>query len=191
MSERRIFLAFDIPDPVRSVCEGHIEKLRNQFPDVLVGWEKPEKQHVTLKFLGNTGTRLLDDLESRVSDIGANHSPFRLRLSRAGVFPRASRPRVLWIGLEDRPNQIQPLFASLENACEELGWANETRAFRPHITIGRVRDPDEAAALADFHLRTKIEPIEFEVAEIVIYESKLQPAGSVYSRLASVALSAA
>ncbi|MEP6704312.1 MAG: 2'-5' RNA ligase family protein [Acidobacteriota bacterium] len=54
-----------------------------------------------------------------------------------------------------------------------LGWAKETRVFRPHITIGRVRDPEEAAAIAEVHLRTKMEPVEFEVAEIVIYESKL------------------
>ena len=83
------------------------------------------------------------------------------------------------------------MYAELEEACYELGWAKETRAFRPHITIGRVRDPDEATALADIHLGIKIEPVEFEVAEIVIYESKLQPTGSVYSRLASIPLSGA
>ena len=83
------------------------------------------------------------------------------------------------------------MYAELEEACQELGWAKETRAFRPHITVGRVRDPDEAATLAGKHLSTKIEPVEFEVAEIVIYESKLQSTGSVYSRVATVLLKAA
>ncbi|HUR97667.1 MAG TPA: RNA 2',3'-cyclic phosphodiesterase [Pyrinomonadaceae bacterium] len=191
MNERRIFLAFDIPDAVRTICDGHIQNLRNRFPDVRIGWEKAEKQHITLKFLGNTGSRLLEDLNARVSEIGIRHSPFVLRLSRTGVFPRATRPRVLWVGLEDRPSGVQPMYAELESVCQELGWAKETRTFRPHITVGRVRDPDEAAALADVHLRSKIEPVEFEVSEIVIYESKLQPTGSVYSRLASIALNAA
>jgi len=191
MSERRIFLAFDIPDNVRAICDNHIQNLRNQFPDVRIGWEKSEKQHITLKFLGNTGSSLLEKLQRRLSEIGEKHSSFTLRLSRPGVFPRASRPRVLWIGLEDRPNLIQPMYADLEKACHELGWANETRAFRPHITIGRVRDPDEAAALADAHIGTKIEPVEFEIAQIVIYESKLESTGSVYSRLASIRLRAA
>ena len=191
MSERRIFLAFDIPDAVRGQCDNHIQKLRNQFPDVRIGWEASEKQHITLKFLGNTGSRLLENLQRRVSEIAEGHPKFTLRLTRPGVFPRSSRPRVLWIGLEDRPSQIEPMYADLEAACEELGWAKETRAFRPHITIGRVRDPDESTALAAAHLSTKIEPIEFEVAEIVIYESKLQPTGSVYSRVANITLAAA
>ena len=191
MNERRIFLAFDIPDAIRSICDNHIQNLRNQFPDVRIGWERTEKQHITLKFLGNTGSRLLEDLKHRVSEIADRHGAFDVRLTRTGVFPRASRPRVLWIGLEDRPNQIQPMYSELDAACEELGWAKETRAFRPHITIGRVRDPDEAVALADFHLKTKIEPVEFEVGEIVIYESKLQSTGSVYSAVTSIPLRAA
>ncbi|MEO8574352.1 MAG: RNA 2',3'-cyclic phosphodiesterase [Pyrinomonadaceae bacterium] len=191
MSERRIFLAFDVPDAIRSICDSHILSLRNQFPDVRIGWEKSEKQHITVKFLGNTRRRLLEDLQGRLSSIGEKHSPFSLRISRPGVFPRASRPRVLWIGLEERPSRIQPMYDDIEAMCQELGWPNETRAFRPHITIGRVRDPDEAAALSDVHLSTKIEPVEFEVSEIVIYESKLQPTGSVYSRVASIPLGAA
>ena len=188
MNERRIFLAFDIPDNIHRICDSRIDDLRNRFADVRIGWEKTEKQHITLKFLGNTDSSLLKNLQGRVSEIAEKHSGFTLRLARAGVFPRASRPRVLWIGLEDRPNRIQPMYADLEEACQELGWAKETRAFRPHITIGRVRDPDEATAVADAHLRTTIEPVEFEVAEIVIYESKLESTGSVYSRLARITL---
>lgn len=188
MGERRIFLAFDIPDAIRSICDGHIENLRNQFPDVRVGWEKSEKQHITLKFLGNTSNNLLEKLRDSVSEVAARHPRFSLRLSRSGVFPRPSRPRILWLGLEDRSGSMQPMFSELEDACQQLRWAKETRAFRPHITIGRVREPDDAGKLAERHLGTKIEPAEFEVAEIVIYESKLQPAGSVYSRLAALPL---
>lgn len=188
MTERRIFVAIDISQAVRAACGLHIEHLRKVYPDVRVGWEVLEKLHITMKFLGNTGRPLYDELQHGVAEIGAKHSPFSLRISRPGVFPRASRPRVLWIGLDDRPGAVMPLYTELENLCEKLGYAREPKAFRPHITIGRVRDPDKASALAETHLRAKIEPIELEVSEIVIYESKLQPTGSVYSILSAAKL---
>jgi RNA 2',3'-cyclic 3'-phosphodiesterase len=90
--------------------------------------------------------------------------------------------------MEELTNRVQPLYGEVEDVCQELGWPKETRAFRPHITIGRVREPNEDAALADFHLSIKIEPVEFEVSEIVIYESQLQSTGSIYSQIARIPL---
>jgi 2'-5' RNA ligase len=188
MNERRIFVAIDISQTVRTACGRHIDNLRNSYPDVRVGWENLEKLHITMKFLGNTDAPLYGELQTGLAEIAAKHSPFSLRISRPGVFPRASRPRVLWIGLDDRPGAVMPLYAELENLCEKLGYARELKAFRPHITIGRVRDPDKASALAEAHLRAKLEPVEFEVSDIVIYESNLQPTGSVYSVLSTAKL---
>ena len=189
MDDRRIFLALDLSDAARAACNAHIEKLRNRFPNVRIGWETPEKLHITVKFLGNTGSGGLAKLQAGVAELAAKHESFSLRLLRTGVFPRASRPRVLWIGTEDRTGTVQPLYAELEDVCGRLGYPKDARAFRPHVTIGRVRDPYESAELSAAHLETKIEPVQFEVAELVIYESKLQPTGSVYSRVASFRLS--
>ena len=181
MDNKRIFIGLDLSDAARTICCSQIALLRENFPDLRVGWERPEKLHITLKFLGNTDPHILAQLVARVAEIAGKYQAFSLRLLRTGVFPRPSRPRVLWIGTEDRPSIIQPLYAELEAECERLEYPKDQKAFRPHITIGRVRDPYEAAALAEGHLETKIEPVEFEVSEIVIYESKLQPTGSVYS----------
>lgn len=181
MDNKRIFIGFDVSDAAKAVCTSHIERLREKFPDVRVGWELSEKLHITLKFLGNTSADLVSQLDDKVREIAKKHEQFNLRLLRSGVFPRPSRPRVLWIGAEDRPPVIQPLYAELEAACEKFEYPREEKAFRPHITIGRIRDPYAAGELAEAHLEKKIEPVEFEVSEIVIYESQLQPTGSVYS----------
>ncbi len=188
MNERRIFVAINIPDTVRTVCDRHIDYLRTTAPNVRVGWERTEKLHITMKFLGNTDSGTFSALETGVSEIAAKHEALPLRLLRTGLFPRESRPRVLWIGLEDPSQAISPLYNELESLCEGLGYPKETKAFRPHITIGRVREPDTARELAAVHLKTKIEPVEFEVAEIVIYESKLQTTGSIYSVISTAKL---
>ena len=189
MSDRRIFLALDISDQARTACNAHIDSIRRSFPDVRVGWERAEKLHITLKFLGNTTPEALISLQERISDVGSHFHSFQLRLSQPGVFPSKSRPRILWIGVEDRSGAIDPLHKELERIAEELGFERELKRFHPHITIGRVREPANASALAVAHQERKIERVQFEVAEIVIYESKLQPAGSIYSVVARIALS--
>ena len=186
MDGRRIFIALDISDATRAACAAHIEVLRRQFPEVRVGWEKEQKLHITLKFIGNVSERLLDDLRAAIASVSG--SAFAMRLSPAGVFPSPKRPRVLWIGIDDDTKAVHKLHAGVERACSELGIEPEAKQFHPHITIGRVREPERAKNLADVHMQTNIEPVEFEVSEIVIYESVLKPTGSEYSALSRVKL---
>jgi 2'-5' RNA ligase len=96
---------------------------------------------------------------------------------------------VLWIGPNDATDNLVLLQRDVEDVCASLGFARENRTFHPHITIGRIRDHRDAFALAETHRAAQIEPIEFEVSSIVVYNSELRPTGSVYSKLASFLLS--
>lgn len=188
MAGRRIFIAIDISDAARAVCAALIQHLRPQFPKVRVGWERPEKLHITLKFLGDTADDLVENVSKSVADVGSNHQPFKLKLAGPGVFPAASRPRILWVGIDDASGAVTDLNRRVEDVCERLGYEKEKKRFHPHITIGRVREPHGASILADAHLKTVIEPVEFDVKSLVIYESKLLPAGSVYSVVEQLSL---
>ncbi|HEX6126498.1 MAG TPA: RNA 2',3'-cyclic phosphodiesterase [Pyrinomonadaceae bacterium] len=191
MSSKRVFIALDISSEARDVCSSHIATLRQGFRDVRVAWERPEKLHITLKFLGNTDPRTLGELGSSLRAIAGRHDAFRLRMSHSGAFPSKHRPRVLWIGVEDISAATSALHGEIEDRCRQLGFEEEGRRFRPHVTIGRVRDAEKARELCEQHLRTRIEPVEFDVSEIVIYESRLQSTGSVYSPISKVSLKAA
>jgi 2'-5' RNA ligase len=68
-----------------------------------------------------------------------------------------------------------------ENECAAEGFPKEDRAYKPHLTIARLRKPEGARQLADAHLQIKFEPIEVEVKEIVLFRSELSPKGSKYS----------
>jgi len=56
----------------------------------------------------------------------------------------------------------------------------EKRNFKPHLTIARIKRAKKSVELAKKHLEEEFEPVQFEVSEIVIYESRLQPTGSKY-----------
>ena len=188
MDGKRIFLAIDISDAARAVCGSHIDLLRREFPHVRVGWEPNEKLHLTLKFLGPTAEETIADLNYRLTNVAAQHRPFGLRLGAPGSFPEKGKPRVLWIGVNGATEDLIRLQTDVEQACESLGYEPEHKPFHPHITIGRIRDHRDAYALGEDHRAARIEPVDFEIRSVVIYESKLQPSGSVYSKLSQLQL---
>lgn len=181
--KKRIFAAVDISDEARRKVSTYIETLQNEFPRVRVGWDKPEKLHLTLKFLGDTDEKQLEMLIQIIEKISAGVSKFNLRIANTGVFPSVRKARVLWIDVFDEKGSLAEINAQIETKCEKIGFAREKRAFVPHLTIARIREPHKSKDLTEKHLQNAFEPVEMEVSEIVIYESKLQPTGSIYSRL--------
>jgi len=178
---KRIFIAVDISEEARNKTAAYIETLRLEFRQIRVGWDKPEKLHLTLKFIGDTDESQLQKLETIVFEISQKIESFNLKIADTGVFPSPRNPRVLWIGVKDKKRNLAMINDFLDNECEKIGFAREKRNFVPHLTIGRIREPNKAVELAKKHLDNVFEPVEFKVSSIVIYESRLLPTGSVYS----------
>lgn len=182
---KRIFIAVDISEEARRKVSAYIEQLKREVSNLRVGWEKPDKLHLTLKFLGDTNETQLEKLKEVVESIADEVSKFTLRIAETGVFPSARNARVLWIDVKDEKGSTTKINELLETECEKIGFAKEKRNFKPHLTIARIRDVGKSRELAESHLRKEFEPVEFEVVEIVIYESRLQPTGSIYSKIYS------
>jgi RNA 2',3'-cyclic 3'-phosphodiesterase len=178
---KRIFIALDISAEVRTKIAVLTGGLRAEFPNLRMGWEKPEKIHLTLKFLGDIDERQIASLSEAVKRTADESAAFSLRMERTGCFPSAKKARVLWLGLTDGSGNLQKLQGRLEKEAEARGFEKEDRSFKPHLTIARLREPDKSRVLVDRFLQTEFEPVSFEVSEVLIYESKLQPMGSVYS----------
>lgn len=178
---KRIFTAVDISEAARRKVSVYIESLRRQFPALRVGWDKPEKLHLTLKFLGDINDERLGKLTAAAANAAREISAFKLRISGTGVFPNPRKARVLWLGVEDAQGNLRKLNEALENECERLGFAREKRDFKAHLTIARLREPEKSKSLAEAHLRENFAAIEFDVSEMVIYQSELSPQGSRYT----------
>jgi 2'-5' RNA ligase len=59
---KRIFAAIEISAAARERVYDYIENLRGEFSSQRVGWEKPEKLHLTLKFFGDIEEKQLRNL---------------------------------------------------------------------------------------------------------------------------------
>jgi 2'-5' RNA ligase len=187
MPAKRLFIAVDISDEARQRAADHMDDLRDIATDVRVGWERPEKLHITLKFLGNVDQGRVSVVSEIVASGAARNGPFAAELVGPGVFPNARQPRVLWLGVSDN-GLMRRIAAELGERLQKIGFETETRRFSPHLTIARIREPQKGKRLAEEHLQSRFEPVEFPVREIVLYESILKPTGSVYSVVSRHAL---
>ena len=60
MRVKRIFIAIDISAEARSAVAEYIDKMIIDFPRVKVSWERPEKLHFTIRFLGDIDEKQIE-----------------------------------------------------------------------------------------------------------------------------------
>jgi len=190
MSEEwRTFCAIELPPDVREQLATHAKRLREAVPQASASWSKPENVHLTLKFFGNVAKDKLTRISQAATRVAGEVSGFKIRIGGTGVFPRRSRPQVLWIGVEDSSGQLSDLQQRLEEAFAREGFAKEDRGFRPHLTIARLRRPEEARELAEAHIQMKFAFAEIRVTKFALFRSQLSPKGSIYTVISEHGLS--
>ena len=184
----RVFCAVELPADVRAQAARYIAELRETAPEARASWEREEKMHLTLKFLGEMEedrvSALIEATESAASEV----RPFELRLRGTGAFPPRGLPRVLWLGVEDHSGGLARLHEKLESECARASFKREAKRFHPHLTIARLRSHEGAHRLASLHLNRDFETEAFHTSEIVIIKSDLGPHGSSYTPIAGCGL---
>lgn len=177
----RLFVAFDVPDPQKMSIEKAIQPLRLRLPKAR--WTSREAWHVTLKFLGEVTDDRLAEVREIINASASASTPTPTRLTEVGSFPRATRARVLWVGLEDAQDVMAGIASSMEKVFTAAGFRREGRELHPHLTIARFRVPQP---IEDVLLETgpfELDRSPFEVGDIVLYRSHLSPKGATYEAL--------
>ncbi len=68
-----------------------------------------------------------------------------------------------------------------KQSVRPLASPKESRRFHPHLTIARLRKPEQARTLAAAHKAMEIVPAEIQVSELLVIRSELSSAGSKYT----------
>jgi RNA 2',3'-cyclic 3'-phosphodiesterase len=179
----RVFCAVELPEQVRAQLQDHLRQLREAVPDVAASWSRVENIHLTLKFFGSVEVDGISIISAAASRAANEFPPFQIAVGATGVFPKLSRAQVLWIGVSDPSGKLLALQQRLEDECAIEGFAKEDRAFRPHLTIARIRKPEGAKRLADAHLDMKFDPAEITLKELIVFRSELSSKGSKYTAI--------
>jgi 2'-5' RNA ligase len=179
----RTFIAIELPFELRARIFAHIECLRQEMPDVRASWNRDNNLHLTLKFLGEVPSGRISQLSDHVERAAHTVVPLELIVSGCGAFPPRGKPNVLWLGITDPSGELSRLHGEIENQCDLLGLKRETRSFRPHLTIARLRRPQGASRLAEFHKQLGFAAEPFTVSEVVVFKSELLVGGSRHTAL--------
>ena len=185
----RTFIALPLPEEWIGQLAATIEELSRALPSG-VRWVSPEGIHLTLKFLGPTDARIVPRILDAVTHNFADCSSPLLSLSALGTFPAGRNPRVIWAGVSGGSESLEDLHRRAELAVHHLGWSKDGRPFRPHLTLGRVRDRVNARqrqAISDAVARARLPAVRSWCPDTVrLYRSVLTPRGAQYSSLGEV-----
>lgn len=176
----RLFVGIGLPEEVvaelAAMCTG-IEGAR---------WEKPEKMHLTLAFLGQVED--VGEVEAALEQVEA--PSFEARMSGVGTFGRRRSPRVLWAGMRQGAEALAEVKQAVDAALAPTGYVPERRRFHAHATLARFKRPPRRDELEAWRLRHEAyASAPFTVDRVRLYRSTLTPRGSVYDVVAERLLS--
>ena len=104
-----------------------------------------------------------------------------MRLTGVGCFPPGGKVRIVWTGVEEDSGELARLAANTERAIVASGFAPEARPYRPHLTIGRVRDDRSRGGLRCVIESVPFDGVDQRVARVVVMASELSPSGPTYT----------
>jgi RNA 2',3'-cyclic 3'-phosphodiesterase len=161
-----------------------LHKMISSFKSALktetVKWTNPCNIHITLAFIGDTAEEKISVISKALKDICEGYGEFELIIKGSGVFKSINDPRVIWTGIEpcEKLNNLNKL---IKNGLKTAGIRLEERPFKPHLTLGRIKQIKEMNNLKE--LVDKYSGIEIQrvpVNEVILFESILYQEGLVY-----------
>ncbi len=179
----RAFLAMEPSAEVLAAIGRLQEKLKREISGA-IRWTRPQSNHLTLKFLGNIDANAVENICAAVKKQAAAVPPLLLKVEKMGVFPDLRKPRVLWVGTTGDSQKLATLQSKLEAELEVLGFPPENRPFRPHLTLGRIKDARAAVGIeAAIKKHSGFAAGEFKASELILFQSNLTPQGAIYTKL--------
>ena len=146
-----------------------------------------ENIHLTIRFIGEVPEALLPSIE-KCLDLCASVKKFKVIVKGVGAFPSLSRPRVIWVGVEEGADQFRQLRKILDNCLKDI-VSPDKHEFTPHITIARVKGSIDRECLASLISENQDLVFgEYTVTTVKLKRSILRPQGPLYIDLKSVKL---
>jgi RNA 2',3'-cyclic 3'-phosphodiesterase len=176
----RTFVAIEVSSEISKAANELVERLARARETVR--WVRPENMHLTLKFLGEVEDVRSIEVCRAVQAAVEPFATFPFRCGGVGAFPSSSRPRTVWIGLDQGEHQMIALQEAVDEALYEIGFPRDSRRFHPHLTLGRVKRQcrDLPKLLEQFG---QFEAGGMLAREVAVFSSKLESSGPVYMKL--------
>ncbi|MDR4503434.1 MAG: RNA 2',3'-cyclic phosphodiesterase [Candidatus Scalindua sp.] len=178
----RLFVAIEIEKRIKERILELLENLKRTGADIR--WVASENLHVTVKFIGDSDPVILPSLAKSLENVASGFNPFRIEIENFAVFPTAKKPRIVFVGLRDKENNLTKIFEAVETETEKFGIKRESRKYFGHITVGRTKTEKNIHKLIEI-LRTDSNHFfgQENVRHISLIQSELTPKGPIYTTI--------
>jgi 2'-5' RNA ligase len=177
------FLAVDLTDSERHAVSAALSEASPGQP--LPGRRPPvDNWHITLRFIGECTDADADRVAHEIEG-GLSAGPGRVFVSGLGAFPRASKASVVFAGIDDLDGLLAHLAGVCETAVRDVGFDPEERPFIPHLTLSRVRPPNDVRRVIEAFAPFRV-PVS--VNAITLFRSIPSRAGITYTPLHTIDL---
>lgn len=180
----RVFVAIDIDEATRA----QMAPARDAIARVIgaaaapprVAWVAENAAHVTLRFIGETPDHEVAAIQHALAP-RFGIAPFEVEWHALGTFPGGRQPRVLWIGPTRGGEALQQLATAVNERLNAIVGPPEARPFRPHLTLGRVKDPGRGVDWRGGLDAAGWSPTRTTIDHVTLYASRLSPKGPTYT----------
>jgi len=184
---KRTFIAIKINAGVKLL--NLLSYFKQALQQEKIKWVDPVIMHITITFLGDTDEKIVPSVSEIINNTALVNPPFEMIFRGTGIFKNLRDPRVIWIGTEINP-KMQNLKASLDTELSKFGFEKESREFRPHLTLGRIKWIKDRSALQEALEQFQDQEVQKElITELIYYESILKPEGPQYLPILKAPLS--
>jgi 2'-5' RNA ligase len=183
----RLFLAIVPDDETRAqlaTARAAIEEVvaHSRIPPRIT-WVAPAAAHVTLRFLGNVVEDLLPAIQKALTAVRV--TSFEVRWETIGTFGGRRHPRVIWVAPTVGGEALTALAEQVNGQLDPVAGPGESRPFKPHLTLGRVRETGRRVDWGQAVAAVRWTPTVTRVDRVVLYESRLSPKGPTYTALST------
>jgi 2'-5' RNA ligase len=185
----RSFLAFELPTDIKKIVAQVSKEIRQLTLNVR--WVDVENIHLTIVFMGNINEQEIPHMSQAIEKVCLRYPPFHVSLKSLGAFPNTRRPRVIWLGLQGDTEKMSFFKKALQKHLKPFGIKEEKRSFKPHLTLGRFKNPGPVDSLLDNFIGTykDLSGPECPLNELILFKSDLKPGGAEYTKLKTWSLS--
>ena len=181
----RVFIAIPVSQDIKAKLIGIQQEFQRLSGEAT--WVREAGFHLTLKFFGDIDRRQIEPIVSCMGDTSSGYRSFSVAVSGVGVFPHPSRPRVLWVDIQDDGKQLIQLQQTLERSLKGRGFRTEDRHFAPHLTLARLRCIPRLGDFITCVTEHQTDTLgSLAVSHLELIESELNPTGARYSTIKAV-----
>jgi 2'-5' RNA ligase len=158
------------------------DRLRMASGAPSAAWTEATKVHVTVKFAPQLASTAIALFGRGLAPLAGGKPPPRAGPVRLGAFPSPDAAQVIVLELDDPDGDLAKIAERTEKLAAKVGVGRETRAFRPHVTLARLKRPYDARRWLRAELVDGLDECRFTRLSLV--RSELTSAGSRYIPLA-------